>query len=694
MIPISGFQISVLRKLQTIYDLIVSSPPGAAVWGTITGTLSSQTDLQTALNAKQDTLVSGTNIKTINGSSVLGSGDLTITGGIPKATATGTDTYVATITGVTAYNDGDAYLIRFTNGNTTESTLNINTLGAVTLYRNNDGPIVPGDILAGAEMLCVYNSTTPSFQCIGTSPNTLLSYVTNDDTVTINKGQPVYASGGVGDRLKVKLASNLSDATSAQTIGLVFSTSIAAGQQGIIIMQGLLTGLNILPTSTWADSDPVYLGATAGSITKTKPYAPNHLVYLGFVTSASNGNAGRLYVRVQNGYELDELHNVQAQSPSLKDTLYYDNTVSPAQWKTASIVTILGYTPYNGSTNPNGYITSSALSGYLTSAAAASTYYPLTNPSSYITSSALSPYLTSATAASTYQTILAAASGSSNGYLTSTDWTTFNNKQNTLVSGTNIKSINGDSILGSGNELVFNYDRAKFGFEAFTDFLSAITANNGIDSAYTAFFSGTGTSIAIGSLPSVRATNQQGFIQPATGTTASGYAGIYGTTNGNNFFAFGGGVFNFTTSIFIPNLSTVTDRYRIVLGFGTSALNVSDPSGVFFTYDEGGIQNGTSPSPNWQCVTSVSNVRTLTTTSVLANTSAWQKFDIEINATGTSVDFYIDNVLVAMHTTNIPTGISFLVTSKIQIAKSIGTTSRTFFADYFGYKQTYTTAKT
>jgi hypothetical protein len=52
-----------------------------------------------------------------------------------------------------------------------------------------------------------------------------------------------------------------------------------------------------------------------------------------------------MYVKVQNGYELDELHNVQAQSPSLKDTLWYDNTVSPAQWKTASISTILGYTP-------------------------------------------------------------------------------------------------------------------------------------------------------------------------------------------------------------------------------------------------------------------------------------------------------------------------------------------------------------
>ena len=91
-------------------------------------------------------------------------------------------------------------------------------------------------------------------------------------------------------------------------------------------------------------------------------------------------------------------------------------------------------------TNDSGYITSSALSPYLTSATAALTYQPigsylttisglnislLTNDSGYITASALSPYLTSSTAASTYQTI--------------------------LVSGTSIKMINGTSILGSGD---------------------------------------------------------------------------------------------------------------------------------------------------------------------------------------------------------------------------------------------------
>ena len=63
---------------ETSFELATAAGGGA--WGSITGTLSSQTDLQSALDAKQATLVSATNIKTINGSTVLGSGNLVVTG--------------------------------------------------------------------------------------------------------------------------------------------------------------------------------------------------------------------------------------------------------------------------------------------------------------------------------------------------------------------------------------------------------------------------------------------------------------------------------------------------------------------------------------------------------------------------------------------------------------------------------------
>ena len=51
---------------------------GGGAWGAVTGTLEDQTDLQAALDAKQVVLVSASNIKTINGASILGSGDMSV----------------------------------------------------------------------------------------------------------------------------------------------------------------------------------------------------------------------------------------------------------------------------------------------------------------------------------------------------------------------------------------------------------------------------------------------------------------------------------------------------------------------------------------------------------------------------------------------------------------------------------------
>lgn len=75
--PIDGNQYA--RKNGGWEEVVAS---GGSAWGDITGTLSNQTDLQSALDAKQATLVSGTNIKTINGSSILGAGDLVVGGSI------------------------------------------------------------------------------------------------------------------------------------------------------------------------------------------------------------------------------------------------------------------------------------------------------------------------------------------------------------------------------------------------------------------------------------------------------------------------------------------------------------------------------------------------------------------------------------------------------------------------------------
>jgi len=52
---------------------------------------------------------------------------------------------------------------------------------------------------------------------------------------------------------------------------------------------------------------------------------------------------------------------------------------------------------------------------------------------------------------STHTFNLPTASATNRGALSTTDWSTFNGKQDALVSGTNIKTINSTSLLGSGN---------------------------------------------------------------------------------------------------------------------------------------------------------------------------------------------------------------------------------------------------
>lgn len=157
---------------------------------------------------------------------------------------------------------------------------------------------------------------------------TMHAYVHNGEAVTITKGQAVYLFSASGNKASVKLANNTSDTTSAKTFGLA-AEDIAANQNGMVICQGVIDGLN---TGMYAPGDTLYLGNTAGSYTNVKPYAPNHMVYIGIVEKANAGN-GQIYVRVQNGYEMDEIHDVDliTTPPVAGDVLTYNGTLWTAQ---------------------------------------------------------------------------------------------------------------------------------------------------------------------------------------------------------------------------------------------------------------------------------------------------------------------------------------------------------------------------
>lgn len=276
-------------------------------------------------------------------------------GGLLSGTATqvSAGVYTTTIAGVASYTAGAAYVIRFTTANDGASTLNINSLGAVNIFKNTNIPIASGDIKANQEIQVVYDGT--NFQAIGLVSSQLLAYVHNAEGAVINKGQVVYAYQATGNKMSVKLARADDDSTSAKTIGLVYDTSIGIGGNGYIIIQGVIEGVN---TAAFSAGDTLYLsGTTFGGVTNVKPYAPIHLVYVGIVERANAGN-GQIYVRCQNGYELDEIHDVDLIStpPANNDLLVYE-TGTPDLWKNKSLGALLGggpadYVAGNGAVNP------------------------------------------------------------------------------------------------------------------------------------------------------------------------------------------------------------------------------------------------------------------------------------------------------------------------------------------------------
>lgn len=141
---------------------------------------------------------------------------------------------------------------------------------------------------------------------------------------TITKGQVVYIVGSTGSHLTVELADADLEATSSKTFGVAVE-NVTSSQEGYVIVEGLLTGLSNLPTASFADGDSLWLSSTAGGWQSTPPANPAHGVYLGRVITASNGAAGKAYIKIQNGYELDELHDVVISSPGPTHALYYDD---------------------------------------------------------------------------------------------------------------------------------------------------------------------------------------------------------------------------------------------------------------------------------------------------------------------------------------------------------------------------------
>jgi hypothetical protein len=182
--------------------------------------------------------------------------------------------------------------------------------------------------------------------------------VVNKTTPLVNLTKAGYevviVAGATGQRLSVKLAKADNDANSAGTLGIV-AENIAGNAEGFICSVGNLTNINTtgsLQGETWNDGDSLYLSPTTfGAVTNVKPSAPFHEVRLGYVEYAHAIN-GKIYVKIDNGYELDELHNVAITTPLNGNYLEYNGTVWVNQGLVYTIeliaaLTVDFYAPYN-----------------------------------------------------------------------------------------------------------------------------------------------------------------------------------------------------------------------------------------------------------------------------------------------------------------------------------------------------------
>ena len=134
----------------------------------------------------------------------------------------------------------------------------------------------------------------------------ILVYAKNTSDAIIPKGKVVRITGAdnSSNNPTINLADFSNEANSANTLGFA-NEEFSINGFGYVITEGKLINVN---TSNFTSGDLLYL-SSSGTVTNVTPHPPYHGVRLGQVIRSQNNN-GSIYVRIDNGAEIDELHNV------------------------------------------------------------------------------------------------------------------------------------------------------------------------------------------------------------------------------------------------------------------------------------------------------------------------------------------------------------------------------------------------
>lgn len=310
---------------------------------TVTNTISGSIDGNAATATSATTATTATN---------LGGGT---TGSVPYQSAAGTTTFVGigstgqvlTVSGglptwATPASSGDVtgpassldnQIARFdsTTGKVIQtSAITISDAGALQNVNEINWDTTPTGVVGGAGSMA-WNSGDGTLDLVLDADVTVqlgqenIVKVYNNSASTITNGQVVAVNGAQGQRPAVVLADADTEPLSAGTLGIA-TEDIASGAEGFVCTFGTIRGIN---TNGFTAGDPVYLSQTAGGFTATRPTAPAHTVALGWVVKV-NASSGEIFVNINNGWELNELHNVYINTGTLANNdLFQYNSAGP-----------------------------------------------------------------------------------------------------------------------------------------------------------------------------------------------------------------------------------------------------------------------------------------------------------------------------------------------------------------------------
>jgi len=156
----------------------------------------------------------------------------------------------------------------------------------------------------------------------------------NGSGSAMSDGQVVYIAGAQGQRPDIRLADSSTESSSTKTFGVV-TEPIADGEEGFVATFGLVKGID---TEDFSEGAALWLSASAGVLTDEIPQSPDHAVFIGYVVK-SHASSGQIFVNIQNGYEIEELHNVLITSASANDVLRYN--AASGLWVNEDISTVV-----------------------------------------------------------------------------------------------------------------------------------------------------------------------------------------------------------------------------------------------------------------------------------------------------------------------------------------------------------------